>query len=112
MMSSSRPGHRTAAEEAGQRSAVTLGWVCGLGLLVVPWLGAGILVTFLSLLDSEALEPERTFPWLVLAVLLAGLGGLAYGSVRVPGFRRGAVPATAIALVLMVGGFVAAWVLA
>jgi hypothetical protein len=107
-MTSRRPGTRTADES----STVALGWVCGLGLLVVPWLGAGILATFISLLDSEALEPERTFPWLVLAVLLAGLGGLAYGSVRVPGFRRGAVPATAIALVLLIGGFVAAWVLA
>ena len=111
-MTSRRPGTRTADEKADESSTVALGWACGLGLLVVPWLGAGILATFMSVLDSEALEPERTFPWLVLAVLLAGLGGLAYGSVRVPGFRRGAVPATAIALVLLVGGFVAAWVLA
>lgn len=49
----------------------------------------------------ESWEPERTFPWLLLATGLVNAGWLVYASLRIPGFRRGAVPATAIAVVVI-----------
>ncbi len=88
---------RAAREHTGR----TLGWLSGLGLLVVPWIAAGMLSTIGALAGQEAWGAERTFPWLLLGTVVAGLGWVAYGSVRILGFRRGALPGTAIALVVV-----------
>ena len=80
---------------------MVLGWLAGLGLLVVPWVAAGILATLGALVGPESWEPERTFPWLLLVTLVVGLSGIALGSVRNKCFRRGALPATAIAVLVI-----------
>lgn len=100
-MSRLRPRHRTADPGTGEGSAVTLGWTSGLALLVVPWVGAGILATLGSLVGRESWQPERTFPWLLLVTGVACVGWLVYGSLRLPGFRRGALPGAAIAVALI-----------
>lgn len=103
-----------AASEARVRKGTwqALGWLSGLGLLVIPVFVAGVLSTaggvLETLLSSELSEPqawdaERTFPWLYVAALVVGLGWVTYGSVRIPGFRRGAIPGTAVALAVMGG---------
>ncbi len=90
-----------------ERSGRVLGWISGLSLLVAPWIAAGVLATVVSLIGPESWDPETTFPWLLLATFAGGLGGLIYGSVRNRGFRRGALPGAAVALVVMVGLYVA-----
>ena len=84
-----------AASEARVRKGTwqALGWLSGLGLLVIPVFVAGVLSTaggvLETLLSSELSEPqawdaERTFPWLYVAALVVGLGWVTYGSVRIP----------------------------
>lgn len=67
------------------------GWLSGLGIVVIPWIASGIVSTFLP-------EPETMFPWVLLAAFVAMIGWIAYGSVRIPRFRRGALTGSAIAL--------------
>ena len=93
---------RAAREQTGR----VLGWVSGLALLVVPWIAAGVLATVGTMLGPEGWDAERTFPWLLLATLVAGLGWVVYGSVRISGFRRGALPGAAITLVVIGGIYV------
>jgi Ni/Fe-hydrogenase subunit HybB-like protein len=88
----------SAEQVSRDHSGRVLGWLSGLGLLVVPWIAAGVLATAGTMVGPESWDAERTFPWLVLAALVVGLGWVAYGSVRISGFRRGALPGTGIAL--------------
>ena len=90
----------------GERDARVLGWLSGLALLVVPWIAAGVLATVGTMVGPESWDAERTFPWLLLAALVACLGWVVYGSVRISGFRRGALPGAAIALVVIGGIYV------
>jgi hypothetical protein len=53
------------------------------------------------MVGSARWDAERTFPWLLVATLVGGLGWVVYGSVRISGFRRGALPGAAIALVVI-----------
>ncbi len=92
------PQQPTPKEENGR----ILGWLSGLGLLFVPWVSAGVLATGGGMLGPDSWDAERTFPWLLLATFVASLGWVTYGIVRIPGFRRGALPGTAIALIVMV----------
>ena len=96
------PGERAARERTGR----VLGWLSGLALLVVPWIAAGLLATVGTMVGPEGWDAERAFPWLLLAALVAGLGWVVYGSVRISGFRRGALPGAAIALVVIGGIYV------
>lgn len=93
----SAAGKRAAQARTGR----VLGWLSGLGLLVVPWIAAGVLATVGTMVGPEGWDAEHTFPWLLLGTLVTGLGWVAYGSVRISGFRRGALPGTAIALVVI-----------
>ncbi len=67
------------------------GWLSGLGLMIAPWLVAGVVSTFTP-------DPEAVFPWAFLAALVGMLGWIAYGSVRLPGFRKGGIAGSVIAL--------------
>ena len=95
-------GERAARERTGR----VLGWLSGLALLVVPWIAAGVLATVGTMVGPESWHAERTFPWLLLATLVTGLGWVIYGSVRISGFRRGGLPGAAIALVVIGGIYV------
>jgi len=95
-------GDRAARERTGQ----VLGWLSGLALLIVPGIAAGVLATVGTMVGPESWDAERTFPWLLLAALVVGLGWVVYGSVRINGFRRGALPGAAIALVVIGGIYV------
>lgn len=88
------------------RSGRVLGWLSGLGLLLGPWIAAGVLATVGTMVGPESWDAERTFPWLLPATLVAGLGWVVYGCVRISGFRRGALPGAAIALVVIGGIYV------
>jgi hypothetical protein len=88
--------------------ARTLGWASGLALLPVPWIAAGILATTVTMVGPDGWDAESTFPWFLLAAFAAALGWIAYGSTRISGFRRGAVPGAAIALATMAGIYVLA----
>ena len=88
-----------------------LGWLSGLGLLVAPWVAAGVLATLGTMVGPESWEAERTFPWLLLVGFVAGLGWIVFGSLRISGFRRGALPGTAISLSVLAGIYVLATVL-
>jgi len=79
--------HRSARTGNGR----VLGWVSGLGIVIIPWIGSGIVSTFLP-------EPEKAFQWVLLVTFVAMIGWIAYGSVRIPRFRRGALLGSAIAL--------------
>ncbi len=103
MTETQKRGRGSSSEETNAR---ILGWLSGLGLLVLPWLAAGVLATIATVLGPESWNAERTFPWFLLAGLVAGLGGILYVSVRSRGFRAGAVPGTAIALTVMAVVFV------
>ncbi len=74
------------------------GWVSGLGWLAAPWIAAGIVSTFLP-------DPERSFPAVFVSTLVAMIGWLVYGSIRIDGFRaaavKGMVVASAIIAVLV-----------
>lgn len=107
------PPTSPATAEQGAR---VLGWISGLGLLVVPVVVAGVLATAGGMVEElatptdsgpERWQPERVFPWLHLGAGAAGLAWIAYGSVRIDGFRRGALPGTTVALVVL-GGIYAA----
>ncbi len=88
-----------------ERDARVLGWLSGLGLLVVPLMAAGVLATVGTMVGPESWSAESTFPWLLLATLLGGVGWVVYGSIRIRGFRGGALPGAAITL-LVIGGLV------
>ncbi len=90
-------------EAARRRPGRVLGWLSGLGLLVVPWIAAGVLATLGTMVGPESWNAERTFPWVLLVTFVGGLGWVAWGSVRISGFRQGAVPGTLIALAVLVG---------
>jgi Ni/Fe-hydrogenase subunit HybB-like protein len=90
------PGSRASQERTG----CVLGWLSGLGLLVAPWIAAGVLATISTMVGPEAWDAEHTFPWLLTGALAAGLGWVVYGSVRISGFRRGAMPGAVIALLV------------
>ncbi len=92
----------TGGSATGEPAARVLGWLAGLGLLVVPVIVAGVLATIGTMVGPESWSAERTFPWLLLVAFVADLCCLVYGSVRISGFRRGALRGAAIAL--LVGG--------
>lgn len=68
-----------------------LGWISGLGLLLVPWIIAGIISTFMP-------EPEAAFPWVFGFGLVAMGAWIGFGSWRIPGFRRGGLMGSAMTL--------------
>ena len=84
--------------EPARRSGRVLGWISGLGLLVVPWIAAGVLSTAVTMVGPASWDAESTFPWLLLAAFAAGAGWLIYGSARIPGFRDGAIPGATLAV--------------
>ncbi len=94
--------------EVEQVNGRVLGWLSGLGLAVVPWIAAGLLASIAGAIGGESWNPETTFPWVLLASFVGMLGGIAYGSLRIPGFRRGAALGAAVALagVLVLVGLV------
>lgn len=96
---------------AQQRSGRVLGWLSGLALVVVPWVVAGVLATVGTIVRPDSWGAERTFPWLLLVTFVVGLAAVAYGSVRISGFRRGALGGAMIALFVMVGGYLLGLVL-
>ena len=102
----------TQERTSRERSGRVLGWLSGLGLLVFPWIAAGVLATAATMVGPESWEADRSFPWLLLATVVVGLGWVIYGSLRIPGFRRGALPGATIALALMGAGFLLVWLLA
>ncbi len=81
-----------------ETSGRVLGWLSGLGVAFVPWVAAGVLSTVGGIVGGEAWSPETTFPWLALGAFVTTVGWLAYGSVRIPGFRRGALLGASLAL--------------
>ncbi len=87
-----------------------VGFLSGIGLLALPVLTAGILATVIGLLGSESWSPEHTFPWLYLASWVACLAGIGFGSVRYPGFGRGASLGAMIAVVVLGGVYLLALV--
>ena len=91
--------HRAAHDRTGW----VLGWASGLALLVAPWIVAGVLATVATMVRPDGWEAESTFPWLLLVAFMVGLGWVIYGSVRIRGFRRGAIPGTAVALTVIAG---------
>ncbi len=66
-----------------------LGWISGLGLAVAPWLVAGVISTFLP-------DPESMFPPTFVAAFVGMVAWIIFGSIRLPGFRRGALIGSAI----------------
>ncbi len=68
-----------------------MGWVAGLGVALFPWLVAGVISTFLP-------NPEAMFPWVLLIASVLMVACVVWGTVRVPGFRRGALLGSAISL--------------
>ncbi len=95
--------------EVEQVNGRVFGWLSGLGLAIVPWIAAGLLATISGAVGGESWNPETTFPWWLLAAFVAMLGWLVLGSRRIPGFRRGAVMGSAVAVVglLVLVGLVA-----
>jgi len=99
--------NRASSDRASrERTCRVLGWLSGLALLIVPGITAGVLATVGTMVGPESWEPEHTFPWLLLAAFVVGLGWVVYGSVRIRGFRRGALPGAAIALAVIAGIYV------
>lgn len=95
--------HEQATQE---RRGRVLGWVSGLALLIVPWIMAGILATAVTMGGPDSWDAESTFPWLLLAGFSGGISWIIYGSVRIRGFRHGAVPGAAVALTTTAGIYV------
>jgi hypothetical protein len=93
-MTTSGCRHHSARERRGR----TLGWASGLGLVLAPWIVAGILATAVTMVGPDSWDAEGTFPWFLLAAFSGALGWIVYGSVRISGFWRGAVLGTAVAL--------------
>lgn len=98
-------GHPTPEPSPQEDSGRALGWLSGLGMLVAPGLAAGVLATIGTMVRPEQWDAESTFPGLLLATGSVGLAWLVYGSVRIQGFRHGAVRGTTIALTLIVAGY-------
>lgn len=98
-------GHPTPEPSPQQDSGRALGWLSGLGMLVVPGLAAGVLATIATMVGPERWDAESTFPWLLLATGSVGLAWLVYGSARIRGFRHGAVRGATIALTVVVTGY-------
>ena len=96
----------TDAQAGSGPNGRALGWLSGLALLVVPWVAAGVLATVGTMVGPESWSAERSFPWLLLASLAGCLGWVGYGSLRISGFVRGALPGAAIALGLIGGIYV------
>jgi hypothetical protein len=90
-------------DSAHERHGRLVGWVSGLALLVVPWIIAGVLATAVTTVGPASWDAETTFPWLLLAAYSAGIGWIVYGCVRIQGFRHGALPGTAVALIMIAG---------
>ncbi len=90
----------TSTEHRGSpaRDGRILGWISGLGILIVPWIVSGTVSTFTP-------EPESWFPWVFLVAFVAMVGWIVYGIVRLPRFRTGALMGSAIALGLVVALF-------
>lgn len=68
-----------------------LGWISGLGWPFLAWLLAGIVSTFTP-------EPESTFPAVLAGSVVAVIAWLVLGSIRIVGFKRGAVRGALISL--------------
>ncbi|MEZ5096077.1 MAG: hypothetical protein R2731_08065 [Nocardioides sp.] len=94
------------ADAARGRSIRLLGWLSGLGVLVVPWVLGGILASVGGMVGPESWSPERTFGRLAGACLVVWLLWVAYGSVTIHGFRRGALVGGALALSALGLGYV------
>jgi len=77
--------------DAPAGSGGVLGWLSGLGIVVIPWLVSGVVSTFLP-------EPESSFLWVMLAAFVAMVGWIVYGIIRIPRFAKGALIGSAIAL--------------
>lgn len=101
-------GRHDASPQERRRRA--LGWASGFALLVAPWIVAGILATAVTMVGPDSWDAEGTFPWFLLAAFAAAVGWIVYGSARISGFWRGAVPSTAIALVVIAVVYVLALV--
>jgi hypothetical protein len=69
----------------------TLGWISGLGLPFAPWIVAGIISTFTP-------DPEAAFPLGLAVGFIAMAAWIGFGSWRIPGFRKGGLMGSAIAL--------------
>lgn len=67
------------------------GVLSGLGLALVPWLAAAVIST-------ASPDPEAVFLWALGGAVVPMIAWIAYGSVRLPGFRRGALVGVLIAL--------------
>ncbi len=85
----------TEHRERPARDGRILGWISGLGIVAVPWIVSGIVSTFTS-------EPETWFPWVFFVAFVAMVGWIVYGIVHFPGFRRGSLIGSAIALGVVV----------
>ena len=70
------------------------GWLSGVGLLIVPWIMAGVISTFSG-------DPESFFPKALLGVFVVMVGWLVYGCARIPGFRRPALLGSAFAVAVV-----------
>ena len=68
-----------------------LGWVSGLSLLLAPWIVAGIISTLTP-------DPEAAFPWGFAFGFVAMAAWIGFGSWRIPGFRKGGLMGSAMAL--------------
>jgi len=88
---------RDAKEKNGQ----AFGWISGLGAVIIPWIVAGVGSSFAGTI-SQDWNPEITFPKFLLGAVAAMIIWLIYGSVLIPGFRRGALIGSSISF-----GFVA-----
>lgn len=86
------------AHEVREKNGRVLGWISGLGLLVVPWFVAGFVATAATMVGSSSWSAERVFPWAFPAAVAIGLLWVAFGSLRISQFARGAIPGTAISL--------------
>ncbi len=68
-----------------------LGWIAGLGVVLVPWLVSGVISTILP-------HPEASFPWVLLGAFVTMVTAMIWAGAKVPGFKRGALIGSAISL--------------
>lgn len=73
------------------RNGRVWGWLSGCGVVIAPWLVAGVISTFSP-------DPEATFPWVLLGAFVTMVGWITFGSLRIPEFRRGALLGSALTL--------------